>query len=112
MSNLRPNCPDCGAGIGDEHDPCCDVERCPECGCQRLSCGCETDRPPLPWTGLWPGEAECRAFGWWSYRNPNGPGYLPCGPDQPGAGEDLNRLYHDAHWDPELRTYVKNDEHS
>lgn len=36
-------CPDCTAAIGEFHYECCDIEICPKCGFQLLSCECELD---------------------------------------------------------------------
>ena len=34
------SCYDCGAKPGELHEPGCDVETCPRCGSQMISCGC------------------------------------------------------------------------
>jgi hypothetical protein len=101
------SCPDCGAEPGGEHNGGCDVERCPACGGQFLFCGCD-DRdeiPREPWSGIWPGVLECREYGLWARRNPDGPGYIPCGPDDPGAGEDLNTLAAAGTWNREKQRF-------
>ena len=36
----HPTCGDCGCEVGDLHLPNCDIERCPSCGLQFLSCDC------------------------------------------------------------------------
>lgn len=50
-------CGDCGAKPGHYHHPGCDCERCPVCGNQLISCGCEDnansflimgERPAIP----------------------------------------------------------------
>jgi len=37
----RP-CSDCATPPGHFHHPGCDIERCPKCGGQAISCGCQT----------------------------------------------------------------------
>ena len=41
----RPVCHDCGARPGMYHGPQCDMEVCPGCGGQRLTCGCPEEFP-------------------------------------------------------------------
>lgn len=36
-----PHCHDCGISKGGLHHPGCDMERCPRCGGQLISCDCE-----------------------------------------------------------------------
>jgi len=64
----------------------------------------------MPWTGEWPGEAECREFGFWSVFGPDlSPpqvGWISVSAETPGATEDLNRLNRECDWDPERQTWV------
>ena len=101
---MQVKCPDCAVEPGQEHRSGCDVERCPACGHQRLSCGCAAGKlKPLPWTGEWPGVAECREFGWYAFLEN---GWHRCSKDHPKASEDLNRLYTDAKWDVKLGRFI------
>lgn len=36
-------CGDCGVAVGGWHHPGCDLQQCPSCGDQLLSCGCRFD---------------------------------------------------------------------
>jgi hypothetical protein len=101
-------CPACGTRPGQLHHDGCDVECCSGCGGQRFSCGCGDDEglARLPWTGEWPGVAECREFGWYARLVP-GHGWEQCGPDEPGARPDLNRLILKATWDRERGRFVR-----
>jgi len=57
-------CPDCGASPSTAHADGCDVARCVNCGCQRISCDCEdTDKGNSVWAGVWPGTSECEEYG-------------------------------------------------
>lgn len=93
------NCGDCGVAPGQPHIDGCDVARCIECGWQRIGCDHEDsdDGWGAIWTGEWPGDVECREFGFWCLdKCAEGKGWVPCPPGTPGAREDLNRLSHAA----------------
>ena len=49
--STREECGDCGAIRGGFHHPGCDIQRCPACGGQLISCGCRFDEDG-PDTGL------------------------------------------------------------
>lgn len=36
-------CADCGVIEGELHVPGCDIEQCPACGDQAITCGCRSD---------------------------------------------------------------------
>ena len=105
MSKPSPKtCPDCDVKPGSRHKLGCDVERCYVCGDQFIGCNCDEaeivhdDR--LPWTGEWPGVAECREYGLWAKLVVNR-GWVACGKDDPEASPDLNALCF-CRWDKKL----------
>lgn len=117
------NCPDCGAKTGEQHQPNCDVERCPSCGGQALQClhnhgdktYCENtseevkDEDCLPWTGDWPGNAEARAYGFyckWVMVTPSQGKWQDCDKDDSDARPDLNKLMTKCKWDKALKRMV------
>jgi hypothetical protein len=106
MATSLPCCPDCGVEAGSKHVGWCDVEQCSVCGKQRLTCLCDHRAARLPWTGEWPGIAECREFGWYAGVLP-GSGWGPCSPTDEGAIADINRLIRDAVWDRGKRRWVR-----
>ena len=71
---------------------------CSVCRRNRVWClikpggGCRRHEPKaVYWTGWWPGVLECRERGWFTRRTRSGDVWEPCGPEEPGASEDLNR---------------------
>ena len=107
----QTRCPNCDAKPGKLHAADCDVERCPECGGQKVSCDCERKKSDrLPWTGLWPGTQECIEFGFFCKQGPGKKGALlswsPCSPEDPDAQPDLNRLRQATVWSKKLKKYI------
>lgn len=93
-------CPDCGAAVGSLHDPGCDVETCPCCGRQAISCRCAWDAQTrrIAWQGEPHGSLDAVRLGWFARLVP-GLGWIPCAPDHPDAAADLNRLMTYGRWD-------------
>jgi hypothetical protein len=52
------------------------------------------DEQRLPWTGNWPGEEQCREFGWYD----------------PEGEPDLNRLRKEAIWDAARKRYIRKED--
>jgi hypothetical protein len=109
MSKLR-NCGDCGARPGELHKRGCDVEPCPGCGGQYAWC----DRrhrhkyPRIPWTGEFPGVAECREFGWYVLPDDDREVIGLLVPEvTPGARPALNHLGLLARWDTASGRFVR-----
>lgn len=100
-------CPDCSVEDGEFHHENCDVERCMECGSQRITCECDS-LTRMPWNGEWPFLDICRKHNLWSKRAKIG--WQPCDRDDPEATEDLNRLYTEFMWDKIKKTFIPRKE--
>lgn len=97
------NCPECKVEPGQLHMYMCDVERCPDCGYQYISCGCTSVDGRIPWSGEWPGKAECREYDLYAkFVN----GWVKCSKDDPEATPDLNTLITTCQWDKTLKKWV------
>lgn len=59
----------------------------------------------IPWSGEYPGCAECREYGFWCIWDER-KGWLRVEPVAPGATEDLNRLAMMTDWDVDRQKYV------
>lgn len=93
------SCTGCGVKPGQPHINGCDLEVCASCGQQKIGCECENNinLSSVPWSGEFPGLAECREFGFYCINIP-ATGWVPCEIDEPGAREDLNRLADEVHF--------------
>lgn len=78
-------CPDCGVEPGEYHKIGCDVERCPTCGGQLISCSHKPlHKDRMKWNGKWPFSEFCEK-----------------------EGIDLNDLYSDYKWNKKTKTWTK-----
>jgi hypothetical protein len=109
LKDIQATCVRCGVYIGALHVSGCDMECCPRCGGQAISCGCIHDAEwgslRMHWTGIEPGVEACRELGWYSKLVP-GKGWLQCDQTDKGAREDLNRLVMECRWDQERQKFV------
>lgn len=113
MEDKERNCPQCGAAPGTLHENSCRWEVCPDCGKLLIIaciCGHKATGIRVPWQGGYPGQRECREYGWWSRRVPGVSGWVPCGPNDRGACTDLNRLQEEAVWDKDQQRWVRIEE--
>ena len=94
-------CPDCGVRKGKLHTDRCDVELCPDCGGQMLSCGCKITMPRLRWDGYWPGAKECRELGFYE-KIRVGSGGKKVTLDRP----QLDRMREECKWNKEQARFV------
>ena len=102
-------CPDCGVPVGALHSRGCDIETCPCCGGQMISCPCapvmrQQRQYRIPWLGEPEAVTACRQFGWYARFVPN-EGWVRCEKDHPEAIADLNRLHSEARWNPEAEQW-------
>lgn len=114
----KANCHDCEAKPGDLHVPGCDVERCPLCGFQLISCEHGEDvlrktsrwfNERMPWSGIWPGTEEAVEYGFyvrWAGPMPGGT-WVKCDKDHPGAKPSLNDVMEHCVWDRNKKKFVK-----
>lgn len=111
MDPPEGECHDCDAKVGQLHDPGCDLEQCPLCGLQLISCEHAedevliTDANRIPFTGKMRGVEDCERLGLWAKMVPGLRGWQPCDKDDKEASPDLNRLYAFCIWDAEAKRF-------
>jgi hypothetical protein len=68
----------------------------------------EWEKRRMPWTGEWPGVAECQEYGFYAYLIPY-VGWPACATKDAHleATEDLTRLVTTCRWDQEKQRFVK-----
>lgn len=67
----------------------------------------------MPWTGEWPGEAECREYGFWAVfgpeMNPPQVGWVTVPEGTPKASENLNRLIRECSWNVDKQRWIRDE---
>ena len=61
----------------------------------------------IPWSGEYPGEAECQEFGWYARWDVDRSRWVSSTADDPDAMPDLSRLYFEADWNAETQRWEK-----
>lgn len=126
--NNKTKCPDCYIDPGELHELGCDVETCPRCGLQQISCDCIYEvngvdpsmlsrevysNGPLPYMWKqWDVEWKNRRIPWAGQTHMSiaakrfgwyvvwtENGWCPCSIDTPGAVGDVTRVLIYGHWD-------------
>ena len=98
---IRKPCHDCGCHVGDNHTPGCDMERCPKCNGQLISCDCfvKDDKfdevefekySPEKWSGIMYEDIRkiCEdkdLYCYWSFNT-----WVECDINHPEAIHDIN----------------------
>ena len=87
----RDYCHDCGVHIGSKHVDGCDNESCIDCGLQRISCGCNSERRER-FTGISHERIMmiCELNNWYT-KWESGRGWIPADKDDKNSHHDLNR---------------------
>ncbi|MEK6832599.1 MAG: hypothetical protein AABY32_01015 [Nanoarchaeota archaeon] len=103
----KEKCYDCNVNIGEFHVDGCDIEICPECGGQWISCECEIDEDErIPYDGYFPGTLEaieCNLYSRWDEEKKR---WIKCSADDMDAGPDLNRIREIGTWDKKSKKWV------
>jgi hypothetical protein len=113
----QPNCRQCNAAVGEEHD-WCSIARCKTTGQQLIQCPGEEHEykgriygehegecGPNRYDGYWAGYREAIERGWYSKLVP-GQGWQRTTADDPEGSPDLNRVAIELEWSPELQRMV------
>ena len=97
------NCGDCGAKPGQLHIPGCDMEECPICGKQIITCPhCEevTPEQSMPWEGERRLEQAARRYGWYCRWQSRSSRWETVTADAEDAMPDGNRVLYGVRVEP------------